>query len=78
MTGTGAPPSLAFRPVADHAILVVFGETIDEAAHAAVRRLDRALARQPFAGFIEAVPAYVSLLVDFDPLLTDLDELVSQ
>ncbi|MDR3376759.1 MAG: allophanate hydrolase subunit 1 [Ancalomicrobiaceae bacterium] len=71
MTGTGAPLNPEFRPVADHAILVVFGETIGEAAHAAVRRLDRALSRHPFAGFAEAVPAYVSLLVDFDPLLTD-------
>lgn len=59
-----------FRPVADHALLVEFAETPDDAAHAAVLRLDRALAAHPFAGFAEAVPATVSLLVDFDPLVT--------
>jgi len=62
-----------FRPVADHAILVEFGETITDAAHDAVLKLDRALAAHPFAGFNEAIPAFVNLLVDFDPLITDHD-----
>lgn len=60
-----------FRPVADHAVLVEFGDRIDPAAHDAVLRLDRALAEAPFSGFAEAIPAYVNLLVDFDPMLTD-------
>lgn len=60
-----------FRAVADHALLVEFGETITEEAHAAVLHLDGNLAAAPFPGFIEAVPAFVSLLVDFDPLVTD-------
>ena len=34
-------------------------------------RLDQALTAAPFAGFTEAVPAFVNLLVDFDPSLTD-------
>jgi inhibitor of KinA len=50
-----APGWPRFTPVADHALMA----------------LDRALARSPCAGFIECVPAMVSLLVDFDPLLTD-------
>lgn len=65
---TGFP---VFRPVAEHGLLVEFGDRIDAAAHAAVLALDRALALLPFAGFIEAVPAYVNLLVRFDPLTTD-------
>lgn len=60
-----------FRPVAERALLVEFAETPDPAAEAAVAALDRALAAAPFAGFAEAVPAYVSLLVAFDPLTTD-------
>ncbi|MDR3493946.1 MAG: allophanate hydrolase subunit 1 [Ancalomicrobiaceae bacterium] len=71
MPATRLPRNPEFRPVADHALLVVFGETIGDEAHAAVRRLDRAIEARPFAGFVEAVPAYVSLLVDFDPLTTD-------
>lgn len=60
-----------FRPVADHALLVEFGTAISPEVHAAVLRLDQALAAQPFPGFAEAIPAMVNLLVDFDPLITD-------
>jgi len=62
-----------FRPVADHAVLVEFSDAISDAAHGAVLRLDRAIAAQPFDGFVEAVPAYVNILVRFDPLVTDHD-----
>ena len=65
---TGFPQ---FRPVAEHGLLVEFGDRLNEASHAAVLRLDRALAAQPFPGFAEAVPAYVNLLVRFDPLVSD-------
>jgi len=65
---TGLPQ---FRPVAEHGLLVEFGDRLNDASHAAVLRLDRALAAQPFPGFVEAVPAYVNLLVRFDPLVTD-------
>jgi inhibitor of KinA len=60
-----------FRAVAEHGLLVEFGTRIDAATHAAVLALDRALAAKPFAGFAEAVPAYVNLLVRFDPTVTD-------
>lgn len=60
-----------FTPVADHALLVTFGEVIGDDTSAAVMALDRALAHSPCAGLVECVPAMVSLLVDFDPLLTD-------
>jgi inhibitor of KinA len=66
-----APESPRFTPIADHALLVAFGEAISEAAHAAVLQLDQALADTPCRGFSEAIPAYVNLLVDFDPLVTD-------
>ncbi len=61
-----------FRAVAEHGLLVEFGTRIDDVTHAAVLALDRALAANPFAGFAEAVPAYVNLLVRFDPMVTDL------
>lgn len=60
-----------FAPVAEHGLLVEFGERIEPAVQARVRALDAALATAPFAGFREAVPAYASLLVRFDPLMTD-------
>lgn len=60
-----------FRPVADHALLVEFGAEITASCHADVLRLDAVLARAGFDGFVQAVPAYVNLLVEFDPLRTD-------
>lgn len=60
-----------YRPIADHALLVEFAATITDAAHAEVLALDAALAAHPFEGFREAIPAFVNLLVDFDPVLTD-------
>lgn len=65
------PSAPIFRPVAERAVLVEFGTTLDQAAHEAVLRLDQALAAQPCAGFRESVPAFVNLLVEFDPLITD-------
>lgn len=60
-----------FRAVADQAVLVEFGDTIDTATHDQVISLDTKLAQTPFPGFREAVPAYVSLLVYFDATVTD-------
>jgi inhibitor of KinA len=60
-----------FTPVADHALLVAFGDTQTDATSAAVLALDQALAASPPPGVHECVPALVNLLIAFDPLLTD-------
>lgn len=60
-----------YRPVADHALLVDFAATISDQAHAQVLALDQALAARPCPGLREVIPAFVNLLVDFDPLVTD-------
>lgn len=60
-----------YRPVGETALMVEFGDVIDAAIHARVLALDAALASAPFPGFCEAVPAYASLMVRFDPIVTD-------
>lgn len=60
-----------FRPFAEHALLVELGDRIADETQAAVLRLDRALAENPCSGFRECIPAYVNLMVRFDPLVTD-------
>lgn len=62
---------IRFRPVAERAVLAEFGDRICEDTSARVLALDRALAAAPFPGFVEATPAYVNILVEFDPLVTD-------
>lgn len=66
-----SPTAPIFRPIAERAVLVEFGTALNDAAHAAVLRLDQALAATPCPGLREAVPAFVNLLVEFDPLITD-------
>nr|WP_170301168.1 allophanate hydrolase subunit 1 [Frigidibacter albus] len=61
----------AFSPVAEHSLLVEFGESIDHGIHLRVLQLDKAMAASPFAGFVEAVPAYAGILIRFDPLACD-------
>ncbi len=60
-----------FKPVADHALLVEFATQISDAANRDVLALDQALAKADVPGVIEVVPAFVNLLIDFDPLVTD-------
>lgn len=60
-----------FTPIADHALLVEFATEIGDAANASVARLDRTLAHTPPDGVVEVVPAFVNLLIDFDPTVTD-------
>ncbi|WID95191.1 allophanate hydrolase subunit 1 [Bosea vestrisii] len=60
-----------YRPVAERALLVEFGYTITDEIHSEVLKLDSALSAAPFEGFLEAIPAYASVLVCFDPYLTD-------
>ncbi|MGO7427023.1 carboxyltransferase domain-containing protein, partial [Rhizobium ruizarguesonis] len=66
---SGSVPN--YRPVGGHAVLVEFGATIDKRIHDQVVKLDAALKAAPFPGFVEAVPAYASILVCFDPLVAD-------
>ena len=64
-------PPATMTPVADHALLVSFGDRICDEASASVLALDKALMASPPPGLRECVPAYLNLLIDFDPLLTD-------
>ncbi|MGD0500911.1 MAG: 5-oxoprolinase subunit PxpB [Bryobacteraceae bacterium] len=53
------------RPASDRSLLVSFGEEISAEAHESVARLTRCL--HGARGILNLHPAYVSVLVDFDP-----------
>jgi antagonist of KipI len=55
--------------------MVELGETIDPELNARVRGFERVLADDPPAGLRETAPSYRSLLVLYDPALTDLPSL---
>ncbi len=71
MTMTPVTMTPVVVPVADHGVLVVFDDQISDETHARILALDAALARNPPAGLTEVVPAMTTLLVTFDPLVTD-------
>lgn len=61
------------RPIADTGVLVEFGNTIDDAIHQRVLNFDAAIEQANINGVTECVPSYTSVLVGYDPLITDSD-----
>jgi inhibitor of KinA len=56
-------------PLGDAAITIDFGNCIDEAINQEVIARFYDFSQEPFPGMIEAVPAYSSLTIYYDPLL---------
>jgi KipI family sensor histidine kinase inhibitor len=56
------------RLAADQAVIVEFGDVIDEAINRRVIGLDDDLADCPIAGVVESIPTYRSLFVRYDPV----------
>ena len=65
------------RPVGACGALVVLGSQISEATGARVAAFEQAVRRARIAGITEAVPAFASLLVRYDPLRTDYDSVTA-
>jgi KipI family sensor histidine kinase inhibitor len=72
MTGETAPRYLA---AGESALVVEFGERIDEAINDRVLALDQAVAAAHLMGVIETVPTYRSLMIHFDPRRTSTSAL---
>ncbi len=56
------------KPAGDSAILISFGEVIDEGINGRVQAVARAVEETNFEWLVEVVPAYSSLYVFYDPL----------
>ena len=63
--------SIQLAPVGDTGVLAVFEQKIAEEIGAQVAALDAAVRGAKIPGAGETVPAFASLLVRYDPLLTD-------
>ena len=59
------------KPVGDSGVLLEFGDAIDPLLFDNILALDAALQAAPPPGLLETVPAYVTLLLVYDPLVTD-------
>lgn len=65
---TGIPTHTIF-PISDSALTIDFGNTINEDLNNKVLSLFHTIRSNPFPGMIEAVPAYSSLTIYYDPFL---------
>jgi inhibitor of KinA len=65
------------QPVGDTAVLLNFGSTIDPAVFDHILALEAALHAAPPPGLVETVPAYATLLIILDPLVTDAETLAT-
>jgi len=78
MTGLDPSADVKLRAVADRALLVEFENRIAQDISEQVLKLARLLKLEPFAGILEAVPAYRTLMVHYDPLTIDYDSLCTK
>lgn len=70
--------TLEAAPQGEAAVILYLGRDIDPAVNARVRTLARRLAQDPPAGVREVMGAYACLQVQFDPALTDHDQVTDQ
>jgi inhibitor of KinA len=62
----------------DSAVVVTFGDAIDEAVYRQVQRMADLLERHPFPGLVEWVPAFCSITVVYDPLQLTVSDVTRQ
>lgn len=60
--------TVQIRPLSDSALVIQVGEGINEAVHTKVKTILNLLGKNPFDGFVEAVPAYNSVTVYYNPI----------
>ena len=65
-----------FRIAGDRGLLMEFGDEIAPAVGARVRAMAGALDRERPAGVTEVIPTYRSVIVTYDPLVTDPERLM--
>ncbi len=69
-------PYPTFLPSGDAALLVTLGDRIDLEANRRAHALAAALVERPLLSIGEAVPGYTTLLVHYDPLALDYEQVL--
>lgn len=59
---------ISIKPLSENAVVAHFGNEISESILRRITSFDTSLQQQPFPGFVETVPSYVSLTIYFDPM----------
>ena len=61
----------------DRALVVEFGDKIEEQVNSKIRSLTVAIEQEGIIGINETIPTYRSLMVIYDPMIMELGELIS-
>lgn len=73
----GKVMAMRLKPSGDRAVTVILGNCVSENINSQVmelyERIRKIIRHKPGEGILEAVPAFASLLIYYDPLLTDYD-----
>jgi KipI family sensor histidine kinase inhibitor len=62
----------------DRALVIEDGEEIEEGSNSKIRSLTLAMEREGIIGIIETIPTYRSLMVIYEPMVIELDELIDK
>lgn len=62
----------------DSALVIEFGDKIEEQINSKIRNLTLAMEREGIVGIIETIPTYRSLMVIYEPMIIELDELIGK
>ncbi len=68
--------NIRYKSAGDRAIVVEYGNEISETVNKKVRALSYLLDREPLEAVIEVVPTYRSLMVHYDPLISDENSMI--
>lgn len=74
----GLYPEPFFRLVGDRGLLLEYGDSIEPRVNLKVRSMAALLEAKPVKGLLEAVPTYRSLLLIYDPLITEPQSLMRE
>jgi len=62
----------------DKALVVEFGDTIEEEINAKIRSITLAIEKEGIIGIIETIPTYRSLMIIYEPLIIELEALIDK
>ena len=67
-----------FLTAGDRALVVEFGDTIEQAINSKIRSLTLAMESENIIGIIETIPTYRSLMVIYNPMIIQFEELINK
>lgn len=59
------------QSLGDHALVIHFGDTIDDSIHQEILFLFQQLQKQPITGMLDVIPAYTSLAIMYDVMIVN-------